>query len=143
MKQMQRLCIFGIQFKIRSVFITTFLTQWNLQTCGKRLHDHIISLLRKVWIYKSSVTPQRFIETHLPSQVSEQCVRGINKHIYQAMKVGSVCYRYRYLHLPSQESEQCVLEVSINTSTKPGKWAVCARGIDTYIYQARKVSSVC
>jgi hypothetical protein len=31
----------------------------------------------------------------------------------------------------------------MNTYTKPGKWAVCAGGIDKHIYQAREVSSVC
>ena len=70
----------------------------NLFTCGKHLHDRIISLWWEAWDHKTSFIPPFFvIALHAPSQESEQsciCVLGVS----------------------SQESEQsciCVFRVSI------------------------------
>ena len=41
-------------------------------TCGKHLHDRIISLKGKVWAHTISVTPSRFIEVSVPSWESER-----------------------------------------------------------------------
>ena len=76
----------------------------NLFTCGKYLHDRIISLWWEAWDHKTSfIPPYFFIALHAPSQKREQsciCVLGVS----------------------SQESEQsciCVL----------GVMYLCVRGI--------------
>jgi len=54
-----------------------------LLTCGKHLHDHIISLRGEVWANTTSLTPPSFIEVPVPSQESERsymyiCVLGLS-----------------------------------------------------------------
>jgi hypothetical protein len=52
-----------------------------LLTCGKNLHDRIISLSGEVCAHKTSLMPPFVIEVAVPSQESEQsciCVRGID-----------------------------------------------------------------
>jgi len=39
-----------------------------LLTCGKHLHDHIISLKGDVWGHKTSLTQPRFTEVPVPSK---------------------------------------------------------------------------
>ena len=40
---------------------------WRLLTCGKNLHDRIISLKGEVWTNEASLTPPLFIEVSAPS----------------------------------------------------------------------------
>ena len=58
-------------FKIIMFLITTLFAQdlrvCILFTCGKRLHDHIISLREEVWAHKTSLTLPLFIEVPVPS----------------------------------------------------------------------------
>ena len=42
-----------------------------LLTCGKHLHERIISLREEVWVHKTSLTLPLFIEVSVPSQESE------------------------------------------------------------------------
>ena len=54
-----------------------------LLTCGKHLHDHIISSKGKFWTHKTSLSPSLFIDVPVPSQEHERsyiyvCVRGID-----------------------------------------------------------------
>ena len=39
-----------------------------LLTCGKHLHDRIISLRWNDWAYRTNLTPRLFIEVHVPGQ---------------------------------------------------------------------------
>jgi len=51
-----------------------------LVTCGKHLHDHIISLRGKVWAHKTSLIQPLFIIVPVPRQEREQsciCVLGV------------------------------------------------------------------
>jgi hypothetical protein len=54
-------------------------------TCGKHLHDRIISLKGKVWAHTISVTPSRFIEVSVPSWESE--VTRIDKQHQLKIKI--------------------------------------------------------
>ena len=74
------------------------------------------------------------------------------KYMYQVRKVISVCIDHALfieVHVPSQESDQCVYRSCPfywSTCTKPGKWSVCVSILPfllKYMYQARKVISVC
>ena len=51
-----------------------------LLTCGKYLHDPIISLRGDGWTHKTSLSPPFFIEVFVPSKEIEQylCVRRID-----------------------------------------------------------------
>ena len=52
-----------------------------LLTCGKQLHDNIISLRGEMLAHKTSISPPRFIEVPVPSQKIDQsciCVYGVS-----------------------------------------------------------------
>jgi hypothetical protein len=69
-------------FFIIKLFIRLYVRVSILLTCRKRLHDHIISLKRKVWAHKTSLTLPLFIEVPVPNQESERSwmyVRGCNR----------------------------------------------------------------
>ena len=106
-----------------SAFLTTMLLTLLyvrvviLLTCGKHLHDHIISLRGEVWAHKTSVTQQfllkclyyaRRVSSHLPGifmllhQESEQ---SFTRYIYVTMPGAVIyqvylCYYARSSHLP-------------------------------------------
>ena len=53
---------------------------WQL-TCGKHVHDRIISLIRDVWIHKTCLAPPLFIYVYVPRQESEWsciCLQGVS-----------------------------------------------------------------
>ena len=77
---------FGKCYGIFVFFIMALLT-WLyarvdiLLTCGKHLHDRIISLRGDVWDHKISLTPPLFIEVPVPIQEHERsciCVLGVS-----------------------------------------------------------------
>ena len=106
-----------------SAFLTTMLLTLLyvrvgiLLTCGKHLHDHIISLRGEVWVHKTSVTQQfllkclyyaRRVSSHLPGifmllrQESEQ---SFTRYIYVTTPGAVIyqvylCYYARSSHLP-------------------------------------------
>ena len=66
-----------IMFKIIAFFIITlfvrfgYMREFVFYSHGKRLHDPIISLRRKVWVHKTGSISPLFIEVPVPSQESE------------------------------------------------------------------------
>jgi hypothetical protein len=46
----------------------------SLLTCGKHLHDSIISLRREVWTHTTSLAPSPLIEVHEPRQAGKWTV---------------------------------------------------------------------
>ena len=75
--------ILCILFKIKAIFIQTlffwfYMRVGTLLTCGKHLHERIISLRGKICIHKTRLTPPLLIEVHVPSQENEQsCTCGL------------------------------------------------------------------
>jgi hypothetical protein len=70
-------------FKIISFFIIKLLVRLYVRvgillSCGKHLHDRLISIRGEVWVHKSSLTLPLFIEMPVPSQESGRRVRGID-----------------------------------------------------------------
>jgi hypothetical protein len=62
------------------MFSSLYVSVGILITCGKHLHDYIISLRGQVWAQKTSLTPPLLIEVPVPRQESEQsciCVLGV------------------------------------------------------------------
>jgi hypothetical protein len=133
------------------VFIDTSNTHFSLYWLGRCLYGYLYThcSLEQCMLYVS-------IHTSTKPGKWAVCVRGIDKHIYQAplthtahfpglvdvfIDTSNTHCSLSWLGICVYRYEQFVLEVSINTSTKSGKWAVCVRGIDKHIYQARKVSS--
>jgi predicted nucleic acid-binding Zn finger protein len=75
----------------------------------------------------------------------------LDRYIYVNKKI-SVCIDHVIfieVHVPSQERDQCVYRSCPfywSTCAKPGKWSVCVSILTfllKYMYQARKVISVC
>ena len=88
-----RLNILCIKFKIGAFFLTTLLIQSYVRidillTCGKHLHDCIISLRGDVWDHKISLTPPLFIEVPVPSQDNDMsciCVLEVTICLFQRL----------------------------------------------------------
>ena len=53
------------------MFSSLYVSVGILITCGKHLHDYIISLRGQVWAQKTSLTPPLLIEVPVPRQESE------------------------------------------------------------------------
>ena len=73
----RRLRILFIMFKIIVFFVITLFSRLYVRvgillTCGKHLHDCIISLSEKVWAQKTRLTTSLFIEVPVPRQESER-----------------------------------------------------------------------
>jgi hypothetical protein len=65
--------IFCIMFKIIAFFIMTLFARLYVRvdillTCGKHVHDRIISLREEVWAYKTSLIQPPLIEVSVPNQ---------------------------------------------------------------------------
>jgi hypothetical protein len=77
-----------IEIELDACFKTTLLTQLYLRvdilfTCGKHLHDCIISLSGDSLAHKNNLIPPRNIEMPVPSQDIERscmCVRNPHSH---------------------------------------------------------------
>ena len=55
----------------------------KLITCGKHLHDRIISLNWEVCVHQISLTPPLFIEVYVPGQENERsCIRVLGVSIF-------------------------------------------------------------
>ena len=80
------LCILCIMFKPAAFFIITPFSLLCMKigiflTCGKYLHDRIISLRVKIWAHKTSAFPGLFIDMHVPTQECERsciCILGVS-----------------------------------------------------------------
>ena len=80
-------------FKIITSFIITLFAQLHVMvstilTCGKQLHDRIISLRGKIWTYETTITPPLFIE-----------VRDVSNHVNKGLmcsEYNSDCNKYSY-----------------------------------------------
>ena len=59
-----------MRFIIR-MFARLYVRVGIVHTCGKLLHDRIVSLRGKVSAHKTSLTPPLFIEVYVPSQGNE------------------------------------------------------------------------
>ena len=84
-KYMYEIVITFIMFKVIAFLILLFAPLYvrvdNLLTCGKHLHDCIISLREEIWAQKTSLTLPLFTEVPVPSQESELshiCVLGVS-----------------------------------------------------------------
>ena len=71
----RRLNILCIVFKIIALFLITLFARLYVRvsillTCGKHLHDCIISLRREAWAHTTSLTSPLFIKVPVPSQES-------------------------------------------------------------------------
>ena len=65
--------IFCIMFKIIAFFIMTLFARLYVRvdillTCGKHVHDGIISLREEVWAHKTSLIQPPLIEVSVPNQ---------------------------------------------------------------------------
>ena len=67
------------------IFVQLYVRVSILLTCGKRLHDRIISLREQVWAHTTSLIPHLFIEVHFPSEEGEWsciCVFGVSDNLF-------------------------------------------------------------
>ena len=97
---------------IITLFVRLYVRVGILLTCGKHLHDRIISLRGEVWSHKASLVPLFFYEVSFPSQKCERsciCLLGLSflslSTIFQLEHQSSLpvtywgwlCSIYRYL----------------------------------------------
>ena len=68
-------------------YYTRIITGWSF-TCGKHLHDIVISLRWEVWAHKTSLTPLLFIEVPVPRpEFGRSCICVIGLSISPLSKV--------------------------------------------------------
>ena len=68
-------------------YYTRIITGWSF-TCGKHLHDIVISLRWEVWAHKTSLTPLLFIEVPAPRpEFGRSCICVIGLSISPLSKV--------------------------------------------------------